>query len=495
MLYLAGLRPRADGIAGISLELSGASPQDALNCYLSALPLLSSISGFTLPTPSYLSSTGQRSKLPFDTHREVHRQISTILSRSAVLSARSSNNLNQTIRICRTYHAFAASWPTTFRPIQRQRMLSLYLRALFSSVPAAHTQPLQPYSLDETPTPSLSARTLWRKEAIEAIRLGQSLLSATTTFPKAGSVNKPVDEFIELAVALADRTPSLSRDVISVLWWAMNLTFESQSLLRHLTKLLAAVGDSTDAKRVFELYVTLVLKARQTHRPEMALKLQRRPTEDGLSEKGRAETKAEGSEEETPVKAGQSTVTSTEKPKGQNADSELETDEEFVEALLVGSQLLLKDLGEAEEAWRYVSLAGDVLDASGDLRGSNRRLVQARVEECKGIVRMAMGMRGEWADRPSWVAHADRRMIIGYRLRSRNSTGIPGASYKPLEDFSIPTTFVDCALSFGLLSSRGQIDRRRHCLDPKISRSGLQACPGVAPPSTATFRPGRLGWG
>jgi hypothetical protein len=189
--------------------------------------------------------------------------------------------------------------------------------------------------------------------------------------------------FSNLCVSLADLDSALARDAITILWWSMTLTFQSQSILRHLTRLLTSVGDAKDAKRTFELYVQLVLKARQTHHPEITLSLQAHPNEDTPSTSiGQLTTTKEGEEE---VTEGKQVVEL----------GELDRDQDFVDALLGGARLLLRDLGDGEEAWRYVCLAGDVLRiAEGMGRGSGGGL-KARVEECKGIIRMAVGMRGE----------------------------------------------------------------------------------------------------
>ena len=266
-------------------------------------------------------------------------------------------------------------------------MLLLYLRALSAGYPPAGSPCEHPYTLDESvEPPSLPARTVWRADSTEAIRLGRSLLSSTTTFPRAGSVNYPVTAFTTLCVALADNSPSVSREVISTLWWSMTLTFQSQSILRHLVRLLAAVGDAADARKAFELYVQLVLKARETQQPDISLQLKRRPTEDVAAGPKEIQRQAENAAEEQGEQA--------EERKTQTAEAEVDNDEEFVEALLVGARLLLKDLSETDEAWRYVCLAGDVIDLSIKYRRTISPNLRGQVEECKGIVRMAMGMKG-----------------------------------------------------------------------------------------------------
>ncbi|EIW68009.1 hypothetical protein TREMEDRAFT_44986 [Tremella mesenterica DSM 1558] len=369
-------RLRARTLFGMSAELIPEPDYDlAFESYLSVIPLLKLFKQYNPPFPTYLSTPKtQNTALPFDRYREVFRFISTALTRAAIITSRANRPIINILRIVRTYHALSSSWPPAFRPVQRQRMLLLYLRALHAGYPPSGASPLP-------------ARMVWRKEVIEAMRTGRQLLATTTTFPRAGSVNAPVTAFTDLCVALYDTCPLLVKEVLGVLWWSMTYTFQSQSVLRHLTRLLAASGDATDARRTFELYVGLVLKSRQTAQPEVSLQLKRRPTED-----------MPASPSDIALQAGQAADGDgpmSEERKNQTAEAESDGDEDFVEALLVGARVLLKDLGDAEEAWRYVNLAGDVV-INGDKQGQGcRGNLKAEVEECKGIVRMAMAMQAQ----------------------------------------------------------------------------------------------------
>lgn len=370
----------------MSLELGHGAASEALEMYLSIPPLLDSLEGYTRTTPAYLSSSSTSStKTPFDLHREAHRYLSTAMSRAAVLSSR-TENLTRSLRILRTYHSLSVSWAPSFRPTQRQRVLLLYLRALQAGYPIPNVACAMPYLID-TGSSDLSARQVWQKEVIDAIRQGQQLLNSTTTFPRAGTINLPVIRFTEACVALADIHTPFAKDVVAVLYWAMTLTFQSQSILRHLTRLLATSGSFTDAKRTFELYVQIVLKDRETKQPEISLQLKRRPTEDSPAHPDEIARQAEEAEDESGPEA--------EERKTQFAEAESDSNVDFVKTLVVGSRLLLKDLGEVEEAWRYANLAGKVVSMS-DQRGRGVPApVRAEVAECKGIVRMAMAMSSD----------------------------------------------------------------------------------------------------
>jgi hypothetical protein len=233
-----------------------------------------------------------------------------------------------------------------------------------------------PFALGDASS-TLSGRALWRREAADAIKLGRQLIGTTSAFPRAGTTNVVVTTFIEAVVALHDVSGALGREASGTLWWAMNLTFHSQSVLRHLTRILADLGDFTDARRTFELYVQLILKARQSQEPDSELKLKGRATDDLPTED---EIRQQAKEDDD----GQQRT-------GGKADGESDSDELFIGALLTGARLLARDLGDPEEAWRYIVLAGDVVNGRMARGMALAGSVVGEVEECRGIVRLAMG--------------------------------------------------------------------------------------------------------
>ncbi|ORX34731.1 hypothetical protein BD324DRAFT_634724 [Kockovaella imperatae] len=426
-------RIRAACLRGIALELSpSADDEAAITAYTSTIGLLAR-SQLSVPVPAYMTSSSKSpASAPFDSRLELYRWLSTSLSRASILAARQPHTTSRLLPILRTYHAYADSWGSSFRPIQRQRMILLYLRALYAGYPPAGVPCTSPYLLDGSiPVPTADARTTWRSEVMEALRQARQLLAATTTFPRAGSINHPVAAFVDLVAALADKCPLLSRDAISVMWWAMSYTFQSLSVLRHLTRLLAAVGDSEDSRRTFELYVKLVLKDRETHQPEVTLQLKRRPTEDEAAPTAVIQQDA--------ARAEQAKEESDGKGPSQQAEAQSESDQDFVGCLLVGARLLLRNLGDAEEAWRYVCLAGDVIrnaSQGGETWLSPR--IRGEVEECKGIIRMAMGMRaGDPVTRPSYQAQALNHLSLATELDKTSATAFYHLSYCQAEARSI----------------------------------------------------------
>jgi hypothetical protein len=254
---------------------------------------------------------------------------------------------------------------------------------------------------------------------LEAFNQGQQLLSGTTTFPRAGTLNIPVRRFTEACVALADIHTPFAKDVVAILYWAMTLTFQSQSLLRHLTRLLAASGSFADAKRHFELYVKIVLKDRETKSPEISLQLKRRPT---ISEAAHPDVIAKEVEE-----AEDDSGPEAEELKSQYAEAESDSVADFVHTLIVGSRFLLKDLGEVEEAWKYAGLAGKMVSITDHRKEHVPVKLRAELDECRGIVRMAMAMSSEMPGKLLPDSFIKPKLI--FRCRCVKQGRVPIASY------------------------------------------------------------------
>lgn len=159
---------------------------------------------------------------------------------------------------------------------------------------------------------------------------------------------------------------------LKVLWWGMSFTFQSQALLRSLTRLLYATGAHDDARKTFELYVKVVLKARETAQPDRALEIKPRSFVDDVPPLG-----------DVPASRADRGVETLEEA---NEDS----DREFAGALVLGARLLALEHADPREAWRYLVLAGEVVESGGGASAA----VMAQVEEAKGITRMALAAQG-----------------------------------------------------------------------------------------------------
>lgn len=73
--------------------------------------------------------------------------------------------------------------------------------------------------------------------------------------------------------------------------------------------------------------------------------------------------------------------------KDASSSQEIDDDSEFVSTLLAGAKLLTR-MDQPDEAWRYASLAGDVVQVTK--LPAQKKALQVNVEEVKGIVRMLM---------------------------------------------------------------------------------------------------------
>lgn len=464
-------RVRARATQGMCFELcSRPDASLALQCYLEAVKLMDKFAVSPMPTPAYLlPANAPRPSLPSaDSQRELMRYISTSLTRATAIVAHTADS-HLTLRILRTYHTLAASWSPSFRPRQRQRMLNVYLAALFESFPSAGATVPEPLLLSGG-VANRTGRATWRAEVVEAFRYGQRMLGDTTRFPKAGKLNVPVVQFADQVSMFPDHTPSLTRDAITILWWSTNLTFQSQLILRRLTCLLATTNDTLEARRVFELYVDTVLKARLTENPDSTLALQRQKSIDDseLTDNPNDEqlVDANGHGEKDPVVR----------------YGEMDGDTDFVSTLLVGTRLLLTDLKDAKEAWRYATLAGDI-GKSGQLS----RKVMALVEENKGVVRQVMSTTGKLT---TFLALADSRSGQG------PSAKVPSAG----DQSPAPCDSTRPALLQSVLPPC--IRRSVRALDP----AGITSCARVvgarlaqrallAPPRAVVNSLGRLGGG
>jgi tetratricopeptide (TPR) repeat protein len=399
--YLQAIRVFAD-IPGITLPLT--------DTFLVNLP--ATTQGLTgakvLPTPARPAST--RATPTFLSHREAHRWVATALTRATIISAR-TKDLNRTTRLARTYHVISKMWPTTFRSSQQAFMLSLYLRALHAGHAGSRSGTASSAEVDwlvcDIPN-SISSNVrgtksqLWSREWIEAVKEGKRLLSETTTFPRAGQTNWKVQRFVEDAMDVWERAGcgiSEAKEVVKIMWWSVEMTFHSQAILRHLMRLLLATGQHDDAKRVFELYVKLVLKARQTSQPEVSLEL-RQSSRDEHSATRPAVQKTDDAE-------------FTGETEGQE---DMDRDEDFLEGLLLGARILTQDIGDPIEAWRYISLASDVLAIASPRVA---KLYGARVEESKGIIRMAMAIEdAEPMTRPTYQSEGIGHLVAATELAS-----------------------------------------------------------------------------
>lgn len=199
----------------MTIELLSDDPRKALASYAHAIRLYADLPGLVIPlTASFLvrdAPPPSISNVPaFPTLREAHRWVSRALCRGSVLAAREAD-VGVTLRWTRTYHAIAQLWPTSFRPSQRCFMLKLYLSALHNTYIPHPSSPVAGAEWYIFPKPSTviprgTSAQLWERETVAAMEQGRVLLGDVTEFPRAGSVNWRVGEFLQACVRVWERS-------------------------------------------------------------------------------------------------------------------------------------------------------------------------------------------------------------------------------------------------------------------------------------------------
>lgn len=209
------------------LQGETADPADAVMCYTQAIRLYSDLPSLVIPlATSFLVRDTPAGNGPvpsaFVNLREAHRWVARALCRGSVLVARQPD-ISSSLRFVRSYHAIANLWPTSFRPSERCFMLKLYLSALHAAyIPHPTSNPSSSVAWYVFPMPSTiiprgTIAQLWSREIIAAMEQGKTLLSEVTEFPKAGSINWRVVEFMQACVRLWERSGYQSAEASQVI--------------------------------------------------------------------------------------------------------------------------------------------------------------------------------------------------------------------------------------------------------------------------------------
>lgn len=390
--------------AGIARELSNpANPEAALACYQSAIEHLITRPAFTPPSPPLAASPTATDPVAttrdFTAHRETWRWVEHALYRGSLLALTTTANPTSTsaptiegsafnvvpstaARWIKTYMLYEPFWPGWFRPTRRALLLRLHLRVLaLASRAVPPPLPLvggvSASASAVSATDAKATERLWDDEVDRSVRRGvAALASSGRAFPKAGERRVDVEEFVASAVALWERRSAnaspggdvageggAAQQLVKILWWATTQTFNSQPVLRHLTRLLTVAGSPVaDARRTFELYVGLVEKARET---------------------------AEG--DATPV----SVEDGVEAEPKEIAIIESDDDRTFVEALVFGARLIGGREGQdPKEGLTVLAKAEDILEKSRSRDIKEDKELRARIEGAKGLLKMALVARG-----------------------------------------------------------------------------------------------------
>lgn len=219
-------------------HLHPTSPLIALQTYCSVLPNLFPSLKSQFPHISLLPDLShQNHKIPsspsskldftiFHQLRELWRWVERIIWRAVVLCANvydvrkgwkgeeNSNSTNQqgekgdSLWIWLSHYAhYSAYWPSTFRTSHRSTIASIHIRGLILlhrpsfSIPSS---PSSPYPLLPSPLPKSLKKfpPAWLNQARQVIQDYQAILGVSTTFPRAGTRNVKVEEFVDLCVAV-----------------------------------------------------------------------------------------------------------------------------------------------------------------------------------------------------------------------------------------------------------------------------------------------------
>lgn len=174
-------------------RISPDDPQAALNCYFAAVPLLKAITSDIQPS-LHTQATGDPGS--FARYRELWRWTERLLRRAIVVSAkvldlgRTADRHMSVWTMFGFYRLCSSHWPPSFRPNHRSVVLVLHLRAFT----------LQARAL--TPAVASARDSKWMSVARSAVQEYRNMLSASTSFPRAGERNVKVEDFVDLCVAV-----------------------------------------------------------------------------------------------------------------------------------------------------------------------------------------------------------------------------------------------------------------------------------------------------
>lgn len=185
-----------NGTPGMSHEkLFPPDSSPAESTYRTALPLiqhtLASLTALSTPTLAVLTNPAPppppSNKRGIEEHFERYRELwgwtERLLFRLIALTAHHSQDAEGVWPVLALYRECSARWPPKFRPMHRGVVARLHLRALVLS-------------------PNSNSRGKDAKKAIREVANDyRAVLSATTTFPRAGERNTRVEEFVDLCVA------------------------------------------------------------------------------------------------------------------------------------------------------------------------------------------------------------------------------------------------------------------------------------------------------
>ncbi|KAG0145939.1 hypothetical protein CROQUDRAFT_671440 [Cronartium quercuum f. sp. fusiforme G11] len=294
-------------------------------------------------------------------YEEMQSWVETALYRYALTSRKPSQEIIA-LEAHRAYHAHSRYWPNSFRLCKRATFYKSYLNLLIETsktgrwmAPAgggiSSVLNLNSSNLTLASEASSAFRLDWRGEVSSVERSYEKVLRQALTFPKSGSTNTAVLDFIELVVEAWRVGGCLEREaghVIEILYRTCQQTFHSQRILRHLVTVLAAKQTWGEAMATVELYVQLVMKAKEIEDAEAA------------------------------------------------AAGDHDSEEDFINTVLLGARIAIKYQADPDQAAKLVAHALALVEAKRTSSAPVSKEVEARVECFAGI---AAGARAQLADR------------------------------------------------------------------------------------------------
>ncbi|KAF5376499.1 hypothetical protein D9615_008660 [Tricholomella constricta] len=407
---------RSTCLQGMSHEkLAPNDPQAALKAYGTSVPLLSMLEA-VLTDHHILTSPASNTKA-FLQHRELWRWVERLLWRAIIVSARIADDGSGLHEMgvwpwLRQYSTWSRFWPATFRTAHRSTVSVLYLRAFILRHHPVHA---------DSTSGTREKGQVWLPTARTVVKDYRAILSASTKFPHAGERNVRVEDFVDLCMGVWE-AGGLGGEgagwVLDVLWWATRLTFNSHRVLRHMTRLLHASGDTALARRTLLLYVQVVGKAYEASRI------------DAGSNNSSTRDLNDGQVDED-----------------EDADWDSDSDRAWVETLVAGARMLcrfsaaqpgLEGLREAREAGMCIEKARERLRTDGE----DGAKLGARVDLAEGVWNVIMTLKEQDPhSRPARLASA-------HALFER-ACAPPSVSHQSESAFvPDPAAFYHLALSF-----------------------------------------------
>ncbi|KAI0084572.1 hypothetical protein BDY19DRAFT_898280 [Irpex rosettiformis] len=347
---------RSITLQGMSQELlSPGSPEKAFSAYAPVVPLITAVVG---ELQSYFNTPGNALAPTFPKYRELWRWTERALRRAIILAAqlcdlsKVEEDEYSLWTLFDLYRACSAHWPPTFRPHLRSSIAIIQSRAFVLRT-------------DAIPSDILKAKApRWIISARSVLQEFRSLLNVCTHFPRAGERNSPVEDFVDLCVAVWEADGAVGEQagwVIDLLWWATRLTFNSFRIYRHMSRLFSASGDRELAMRTLRLYIQVVSKARQ------------------------AATSGNDNEETS----------------GVDTSSDFDTDRQWVQTLVQGSRLLSRVALEESDYGKRVDLAREA--------GETVQKAKSRLDpEDTGLVASVHLAEGVWYSVTAYVEQDPR---------------------------------------------------------------------------------------